>query len=469
MTMAGGNGSTRSPSRTHRGRRRFRAAATPWFVAALAAALVGGGRVPSQNVLADGPTPSNPVADSGTEQPVTEPEGFQIPGASDVRAPASVSANGTPASALGAQSIPEVALAAYQRAAVVIDTADLSCRLDWTLLAGIGQVESDHGQVGGSHLNSHGVAHPAIIGPRLDGTHGTSVVRDTDAGHLDGDKHFDRAVGPMQFLPSTWAVVAVDGDDDGKRNVEDIDDAALGSAVYLCAGNGDLSTKAGAEAALLRYNHSKAYVAKVMGIVDALRLSSVFTAVDTRPTTTTQVVAFPHLPHQAPVGSNPSAPPTSQPTSNPHPTIDPGPIGDPVPPGPTSSPTSSPTSDPTSDPTSTPTDDPTSSPTSSPSSDPTSTPTDDPTDTPSPSEPPIIPDPVPDALAGLTPDQIQALDDGWLACVGTLPVDWTLDQMQTCLADELAVPADDPTLQTFLQWVLDQGLVPGREQPSATP
>ncbi len=110
-------------------------------------------------------------------------------------------------------------------------------------------------------------------------------MRDTDAGALDGDKRFDRAVGPMQFLPSTWAVVAVDGDDDGKRNVEDINDAALGSAVYLCAGNGDLSTKAGAEAALLRYNHSKAYVAKVMAIAGALRLSSVFTAVDTRPIT----------------------------------------------------------------------------------------------------------------------------------------------------------------------------------------
>ncbi len=76
---------------------------------------------------------------------------------------------------------------------------------------------------------------------------------------------------------------------------------------------------------------------------------------------------------------------------------------------------------------------------------------------------------MPDALAGLTPAQIQALDDGWLACVGTLPVDWTLDQMQACLAGELVVPVDDPTLQTFLQWVLDQGLVPGREQPTPAP
>ncbi len=434
--------------------------------------MVGGARVPNQSLLADGPTPSGPVAEGGgTEQPVTVPQGFHIPGASDVRVPASVSAPDSPASAVSAQAIPEAALAAYQRAAVVIDTADPSCRLDWALLAGIGQVESDHGQVGGSHLDSHGVAHPRILGPRLDGKHGTSLVRDTDAGALDGDKHFDRAVGPMQFLPSTWAVVAVDGDDDGKRNVEDINDAALGSAVYLCAGSGDLSTKAGAAAALLRYNHSKAYVTKVMAIAGALRLSSVFTAVDTRPITT-QVLAFPQLP-QAPGEPGPSATPTSQPTSHPHPhpTIDPTPIGDPIPPGPTSSPTSGPTGTPTPTPTPTPTGDPTGTPTPTPTptptGDPTGTPT--PTPTPTPSAPPIIPDPVPDALAGLTPAQIQALDDGWLACVGTLPVDWTLDQMQACLAGELVVPVDDPTLQTFLQWVLDQGLVPGREQPTPAP
>ena len=212
------------------------------FVAASPPPWSAAAGYPSQDVLADGPTPVGPVAASGTEQPVTVPEGFQIPGASDVRAPASVSAP-APRPPLWARSRSRsAALAAYQRAAVVIDTADHSCRLDWTLLAGIGQVESDHGQVGGSQLDSHGVAHPSIIGPRLDGRHGTSVVRDTDAGRLDGDRRFDRAVGPMQFLPSTWAVVAVDGDDDGKRNVEDIDDAALGSAVYLCAGNGDLST-----------------------------------------------------------------------------------------------------------------------------------------------------------------------------------------------------------------------------------
>src|SRR4051794_38065490 len=332
--MDGGSSTTRAPSQAHRGRRRFRAAATPWFVAALAATLVGSGRVPDQAVLADAPGPSSTVDSLAPEQPVTAPQQFQVPGARAVQAPASVSAPASTVGAVAVAGIPDPALAAYQRAAVVIDTADLTCRLDWPLLAGIGQIESDHGQVGGSVLGSDGVSHPSILGPRLDGKHGTSLIRDTDAGRLDGDKTFDRAVGPMQFLPSTWAAVAVDGDDDGTRNVEDIDDAALGAAVYLCAGDGDLSTQAGAEAALFRYNHSKAYVTKVMSVVTALRLSSVITPVGTPPSTT-RIGLLPHLSAtQGPAGGpGPTSTPTSHATATAQPSSGPSPIGDPVPSG----------------------------------------------------------------------------------------------------------------------------------------
>jgi hypothetical protein len=80
----------------------------------------------------------------------------------------------------------------------------------------------------------------------------------------------------------------------------------------------------------------------------------------------------------------------------------------------------------------------------------------------------VIPDPVPDALADLSPDQIQAIDDGWAACVVSLPDAWTFDQMHECLADQLAVPLDDPDLAIFLQWAVDEGLVPAREESSAT-
>ena len=428
----------------------MRALATPCVVAVVAAFMVADGRVPDQAVLAGGP-----VAPAPLTPPATVPPGVHVPGSHVVRSPASVSPPDTFPAGLGLQSIPEPALAAYQRAAVVIDAADHACRLDWTLLAGIGQVESDHGQAGGSHLAGNGVAHPAIVGVRLDGRHGTSLVRDTDAGRLDGDRRFDRAVGPMQFLPSTWAAVAVDGDANGTRNVEDIDDAALGSAVYLCAGGGDLSTSAGARAALLRYNHSQAYVARVMAVANALRRTDLFTTVTTLPVLPLRAHQQGPAGEQTPSAStaphpSPSGEPTSSPTS--HPTS--GPSG-----GPTSSPTSGPSGGPTSSPTSSPTGDPTGSPTSSPTSSPTATQTDQ----------PVIPDPVPDALAGLTPEQIQAIDDGWLACVGTLPHDWTFDQMQSCLADQLAVPLDDPDLATFLQWAIDQGLVPGREESAGGP
>ncbi len=42
---------------------------------------------------------------------------------------------------------------------------------------------------------------PAML--PLNGANGTQAIRDTDAGQLDGDSIWDRAVGPMQFIPST--------------------------------------------------------------------------------------------------------------------------------------------------------------------------------------------------------------------------------------------------------------------------
>ncbi|MBZ5734798.1 lytic murein transglycosylase [Nocardioides sp. TRM66260-LWL] len=196
--------------------------------------------------------------------------------------------------------IPAVALAAYQRAESVINAADPSCNLTWQLVAAIGRVESNHGRFGGNVLNDQGVATPGIYGPALDGRKGTTKVTDTDAGALDRDRVYDHAVGPMQFIPSTWSVVGVDADDDGQRNPQDIDDAALATAVYLCSGSDDLSTTAGQEAAVFRYNHSKSYVDLVLRIMDAYA-SGDYTAV---PNT---VSAAGYL---APVRSTPSASPS---------------------------------------------------------------------------------------------------------------------------------------------------------------
>ncbi|MCB0907157.1 MAG: lytic transglycosylase domain-containing protein, partial [Nocardioidaceae bacterium] len=190
--------------------------------------------------------------------------------------------------------IPAVAVAAYMRAATVINAADKSCHLDWELLAAIGRVESNHGRFAGSTLNDEGVATPPILGLRLDGTHGTTRITDTDAGEYDGDKRFDRAVGPMQFIPSTWSYVGVDADGDGKRDPQDIQDASLGAAVYLCVGKGDLSTVAGQRAAVYRYNHSQRYVDLVLSIARGYASGSLWSVPGSAsPTTTISSVTDP--------------------------------------------------------------------------------------------------------------------------------------------------------------------------------
>ena len=219
-------------------------------------------------------------ASADTKHPPRLPDGSSVPG-SAIKSPASVSqpgeiAPGVPSGSAGSllagastSGIPAAALAAYQRAAQVIDAADTSCNIDWTLIAAIGRVESNHGRYGGNTLGEDGVSHPGIYGIPLDGSNGTQKIGDTDAGQFDDDPIYDRAVGPMQFIPSTWSVVGVDGDGDGRRNPQDIDDAALATAVYLCSGDEDLGTDAGRQAAVYRYNHSREYVDLVLSIMAA--------------------------------------------------------------------------------------------------------------------------------------------------------------------------------------------------------
>jgi hypothetical protein len=84
----------------------------------------------------------------------------------------------------------------------------------------------------------------------------------------------------MQFIPSTWSVVGVDADGDAQRNPQDINDAALATAVYLCSGDDDLSSEKGQRASVYRYNHSNDYVDLVLSIMQAY-MDGDFSAVPT--------------------------------------------------------------------------------------------------------------------------------------------------------------------------------------------
>ncbi|GAA2377349.1 lytic transglycosylase domain-containing protein [Dactylosporangium salmoneum] len=159
--------------------------------------------------------------------------------------------------------IPVVALQAYGYAEAVTARTTPKCHLTWTTLAGIGKVESDHGQANGSVLQDDGRSVPPIIGPPLDGQNNRQAVPDTDQGALDNDRTWDRAVGPMQFLPSTWKQYGLDADADGVTDINDIDDAALTAAAYLCADGRDLSTLEGWNAAIHAYNVPEQYRAAV--------------------------------------------------------------------------------------------------------------------------------------------------------------------------------------------------------------
>lgn len=99
--------------------------------------------------------------------------------------------------------------------------------LSWTVLAAIGQVETGHG----------------------------TDTSTSPAG----------AMGPMQFLPATFAMVAVDGDGDGRTDIQNPADAIFTAAHYLC-GNGAGTGPAGLSTAIWNYNHADWYVALVLSL-----------------------------------------------------------------------------------------------------------------------------------------------------------------------------------------------------------
>ncbi|MFB9358718.1 lytic transglycosylase domain-containing protein [Actinoplanes nipponensis] len=163
--------------------------------------------------------------------------------------------------------IPVVAVQAYGYAELVVGRTTPSCHLSWTTIAAIAKVESAHGSANGAVLNVDGSVAPPIFGLALDGKGGRQEVRDTDRGALDGDPQFDRAMGPLQFIPQTWAAVSagngVDADNNGVSDPHDIDDASLAAAKYLCQGGRDLAKPDAWWDAILSYNALRPYAQKV--------------------------------------------------------------------------------------------------------------------------------------------------------------------------------------------------------------
>ncbi|MFG3307384.1 lytic murein transglycosylase [Streptomyces wuyuanensis] len=161
----------------------------------------------------------------------------------------------------GGGALPAGVFAAYRRAESELAGSAPGCGLRWQLLAAIGQVES--GQAHGGRVGPDGTTVTPILGPRLDGN-GFARITDTDGGAYDGDTVYDRAVGPMQFIPSTWAVWGTDGNGDGRADPSNVHDAALAAGRYLCAGGRDLSDPADLDRAILGYNRSAAYLRTVL-------------------------------------------------------------------------------------------------------------------------------------------------------------------------------------------------------------
>ncbi|OBK12103.1 lytic transglycosylase [Mycolicibacterium fortuitum] len=185
------------------------------------------------------------------------PTSFRIKPMTTLSAPPPAFVVNTP----GALGIPGTSLKAYRNAERMMAAAYPGCGISWNLLAGIGRIESGHAN--GGATDARGTAVRPIYGPALDGTlpGNEIIVQSVQAGRVS----YVRAMGPMQFLPGTWARYASDGDGDGKADVQNVFDSALAAARYLCSGGLNLRDQSQVMTAILRYNNSVAYARNVLG------------------------------------------------------------------------------------------------------------------------------------------------------------------------------------------------------------
>lgn len=258
--------------------RRLRKGAVATTVAAAAVAALSASQAPGvtgaetdgRAATADSlPAPEADPADSATGNsryytdlpPLTSPDPDESPDGSG-------GPGGEGAGPTGEAGIPATVLDAYKKAAARLNEDKPGCHLPWELLAAIGKVESGHAR--GGRVTADGDTVGRILGPRLDGN-GFARISDTDGGAHDGDTAYDRAVGPMQFIPSTWAWAGRDGNGDGEKDPNNVYDAALAAAHYLCRFGWDLSDRADLRRAILSYNHSEDYLRTVLSWLEYYR------------------------------------------------------------------------------------------------------------------------------------------------------------------------------------------------------
>ena len=247
---------------------RFRSAYRTWRVGAVAAGALLAAAAPGL------PVPLGPARHDSTatgtwgyrheidSAAAPNPYGPYIPPPQRPQPERAPLAGGTAEPNGSRSGIPTIVLLAYETAERSLASNQPGCHLRWWMLAAIGQVES--GQARGGQVDARGTTRSPILGPRLDGTNRYAAIADTDHGRWDGDTAWDRAVGPMQFIPSTWRRFGVDANNDGIADPNNVLDAATAAGRYLCADGRDLSDPTQLAQAIFSYNPSPAYVQNVL-------------------------------------------------------------------------------------------------------------------------------------------------------------------------------------------------------------
>lgn len=208
--------------------------------------------------------PSHPIAAPSSPAPVAAPAPVVAsPTAArpvrHVPAPPKPEAVQLPPGPLG---IPGAAYAAYQLAADRMALEAPACGIEWNLVAAVGRIESGHAD--GGNVDATGRTLTPIEGPLLDGTLPGNAVIPAGTG-------FARALGPMQFLPTTWALFGGDANGDGAADVNNLRDAAYGAARYLCSSASGLAAEPAQRIAVFAYNASVPYVDNVVAWSKAYR------------------------------------------------------------------------------------------------------------------------------------------------------------------------------------------------------